>query len=138
MKNKLILFTVCLLLLVSVLGCSWISPFGGSSDSSKSGDTKTEESSTTDDAIDAVVVTKTGVAECDELMAYISQLAKSPDDNYVTKATREFFLNRIREGIKKNVEENKNNPEEMAKHCKEYKTQLETYKAEEDSKKQNQ
>lgn len=138
MKNKLVLYAVFLILLVSVLGCGWISPFGGSSDSTNSGDAKTGETSTVDDTIDAVIVEKTGVAECDELMAYISQLAKSEDDNYVTKATREFFLNRIREGIRKNVEENKGNPEEMAKHCKEYKTQLETYKKEEDAKKQNQ
>ncbi len=129
MKNKIVLSSVFSLMLFVVLGCGWISPFE-SSETSKSSDGK----STSDKAIEAVIVEKTGVPECDELMVYISQLARSPDDNYVTKATREFFLNRIREGIRKNVEENKNNPEEMAKHCKEYKTQLETYKKEEDSK----
>ncbi len=134
MKNKIVFCIVFVMMLVVVLGCSWISPFGGSSESPKTGDSKTEEKSTSDKAIESVIVEKTGVAECDELMSYISELAKSPDDNYVTKATREFFLNRIRESIKQNVEENKGKPEELAKNCKEYKIQLETYKKEEDSK----
>lgn len=133
MKNKIVLCAVSLIMLFMVLGCSWISPFSGS-ETSKSGDSKTAEKSTSDTVIESVLVEKTGVAECDELMSYISELAKSQDDDYVTKATREFILNRIRESIRKNVEENKGNPEEMAKNCKEYKTQLETYKAEEDSK----
>src|SRR5687768_5746196 len=107
MKNKIVLCIVFAMLLVVVLGCGWLNPFGGSSDSPKTGDSKTEEKSASDTAIEAVIVEKTGVAECDELMSYISELAKSPDDNYVTKATREFFLNRIRESIKQSVEENK-------------------------------
>lgn len=135
MKNKIVVFAVSFIMLFAVLGCSSINPFGGSTETPKTGDTKTEEKSTVDKTIDAVVVEKTGVQECDELMAYVSQLAQSPDDNYVTKATREFFLNRIRENIRKSVEENKGKPEELAKNCKEYKTQLETFKAEEDSKK---
>jgi hypothetical protein len=134
MKNKIVLCVVLAMMLVVVLGCGWINPFSGSSESPQTGDSKTDGKSTSDKALESVIVEKTGVPECDELMSYISRLAQSPDDNYVAKATREFFLNRIRESIRKNVEENKNDPEQMAKHCKEYKTQLETYKQEEDSK----
>jgi hypothetical protein len=137
MKNRFILLAAISLLLMAVLGCSWINPFSGSSETPKTVDSKTtEEKSTSDKAIESVIVEKTGIPECDELRDYISELAKSKDDNYVTKATREFFLNRISESIRKNIEENKDKPEELAKNCKEYKTQLETFKKDEDSKKE--
>lgn len=138
MKNKIVLFAALFMLLFAVLGCSWINPFGGSSETPKTGDAKTEEKSTSDKVIESTLTEKTGVAECDELRDYISKLAQSKDDDYVTKATREVILNRVMEGIKRSVEENKNNPEELAKLCKDYKAQLERFKTEEDTKKAEQ
>ncbi len=135
MKNKIVLCVVFAMMLVVVLGCGWISPFGGSSESSKTGDSKTEGKSTSDNGIDSVIVEKTGVPECDELTAYFSELISSKDDGFMAKATREFIINRYREAIRKSIEDNKGDPEKMAKYCKEYKTQLETFKKEEDSKK---
>ncbi len=132
MKNKLTAMFVSLIFLALVLGCSSINPFAGKTDSSKSSD------STTDSGLESVIVEKTGVPECDELSAYVSKLMSSKDEGYVAKATREFILNRYREGIKKSLEENKDNPEKLAKYCKEYKTQLESYKKDEDEKKEAQ
>ncbi|MCW5958721.1 MAG: hypothetical protein KIS76_01085 [Pyrinomonadaceae bacterium] len=133
MKNNFAFVFVGSIAIFLVLGCSSINPFGGSSsDSSKSGST---EKSTADSAIDAVVVEKTGVKECDELSSYLTTLMSSEDEGYAAKATREFIMNRYREAIKESIEKNKENPEKLAKWCGEYKTQLETYKKDEDAKK---
>lgn len=140
MKNKIILLSVLAILLGLVLGCSSLNPFsGGSKSTDKSASTKPDgEKSTSDEVIEAVVVEKTGVPECDDLIDFISSQAQSSDDNYVAKATREFMFNRIREALRKSIEEDKNKPEELAKKCTEYKTQLETYKAKEDEEKGSQ
>jgi hypothetical protein len=136
MKNKFVLIAAFSILVLAVLGCGWLNPFGKSSESAKKGDAKTEETSTSDSAIDSVIVEKTGVPECDELSAYISKLMSSKDEGYVAKATREFIINRYREAIKESIEKNKENPEKLAKLCTEYKTQLETFKKDEDAKKE--
>ena len=65
----------------------------------------------------------------------LSAEANNPDDNFVTKAIKATVLNKIKESIKKSVEENKNDKVELAKNCREFKTQLEKYKAEEETKK---
>ncbi len=135
MKNRFILLAAISLLLIVIMGCSWISPFSGSSETPKKGDSKTtEEKSTSDKAIESVTVEKTGIPECDELRDSISQLAQSKDEDYLTKAAREIILNRIQESVRKSIEENKDKPEELAKKCKEYKVQLDTYKNKEDGK----
>lgn len=138
MKNKFILLTTLSILILLVLGCGSLNPFGGSSDSSKTENSKTSRSddkTTTDKVVDEVMPEKTGVEECDDLMAYIAKQSQSKDDNYVTRASREFIMNRVRESLRKSIEENKNDPKELAKKCKEYKTQLETYKEKEDAEK---
>lgn len=140
MKNKSVFLAVFTILLAVVLGCGGLNPFGGGSKPAKSGDPAS--SKPVDPAAgepDApVVVEKTGVKECDELMDLIARQAQSKDDNYITKSAREFFLNRIRESLRKSIEEQKGKPEELAKKCTEFKTQLETYKAREDEKKESQ
>lgn len=62
--------------------------------------------------------------------------SESPDDNYVTKAARGYALKKIRESIKKSIEENKNDTVKMAKECKDAKVELDKFKAEEESKNQ--
>jgi hypothetical protein len=139
MKNKFILLTTLSILLLLVLGCGSLNPFSGGSETPKTGDSKTKESgdkTTSDKVVDEVMPEKTGVEECDDLMAYIAKQSQSKDDNYVTRASREFIMNRIRESLRKSIEEDKNNPEELAKKCKEFKTQLETYKEKEDAEKE--
>jgi hypothetical protein len=90
----------------------------------------------TDKAVDtAVGESKIGVPECDEVMDMLAAEANNPDDNFVTKAVKGTVLNRIKESIKTSVEENKNDKVELAKNCREFKTQLQKYKAEEETKK---
>lgn len=142
MKNKFILVSAFSILVLMVLGCGSLNPLSSDSESTSSGDSTSTESGdrTSDDftPTDEIMPEKTGVEECDELMAYIAREAQTKDDNYVTKAAREFFLNRVRESLRKSIEENKNNPEELAKKCKELKTQLEGYKQKEGEQKENQ
>jgi hypothetical protein len=133
MKNKFVFVISLAILLISVLGCRFYNPLAGSSDNSANSSNKT----LSDKAIDSTVGgEKIGIPECDEVVDFFSEQAKSPDDNFVTKATREYFFNSIRESFKQSIEENKNDKEKMAKECRKYKDQLDKFKAEEESKKQ--
>lgn len=133
MKNKFVFLFSLAILFVSVLGCRFYNPLESSSNSA-TGDNQT----LSDKAIDSTVGgEKIGIPECDEVIDFFADQAKSPDDDFVTKATREFFFNKIRESFKQSVEENKGDTEKMAKECRKYKDQLDKFKAEEDSKQKN-
>lgn len=128
----------CTLLIIAVLGCSSINPF---SDKGKSSSPTASNKSLTDKGVDTVVGDETtGVPECDEVMDMIAAEANNPDDGYIVKATKALFLNKIKESIRKSIEENKNKngTADLAKTCTDYKKQLEKYKAEEEAKKKKQ
>lgn len=139
MKNKYGLLLVAAFLFVSVLGCRFYNPLADGADASKNSNSKaskSEDESLTDRTIESTVGgTTTGVVECDELLNSISEQSKNQNDDYVSKATREFFLNRIRDSVRKSIEENKGDKAEMAKNCADYQKQLTKFKAEEDEKK---
>ena len=91
----------------------------------------------TDTAIDTAVGNeKIGVQECDDLLEDLAAIVQKPDDNYVSKATRQYVLSKIRENIKKSIEQNKNDKTQMAKECKEYRGQLDKFKNQEEANKQ--
>ncbi len=139
MNNKFGLTFVFSILLISILGCSSYNPLAGRSDepANTSNTAKTADSSLVDSTIESTVGgTTTGVTECDELLNSISESSKNQNDDYVSKATREFFLNRIRDSVKKSLEENKGDKVGMAKNCADFKNQLVKFKAEEDNKKE--
>jgi hypothetical protein len=115
MKNKSTFIVAILALSFLVLGCGSLNPFSGSSSgSSSSNDNKT----LTDRAVDTAV------------MALVDAEMNNPDDDFVTKAIKATVLNRIKDGIRDSVEQNKTDKTEMAKTCKEFKTQFEKYKTE--------
>jgi hypothetical protein len=114
------------------LGCSSLNPL---SDKGKGG--AASNKSLTDKGIDTVVGEETtGIPECDEVMDMIAAEANNPDDGYIVKATKGLFLNKIKESIKRSVEEskNKNGSADLAKTCRDFKQQLEKYKAEQEAK----
>ena len=128
MKNPInILITG--VLLIATLGCGIV-------DRVQKGVTGSDGSSNSnktlgDRAVDtAVGESKIGVPECDEVMDSINAEMNNPDDDFVTKAVKATVLNRIKDGIRDSVEQNKTDKAEMAKTCKEFKTQLDKYKAE--------
>jgi len=140
MKNKSVALIASLILLISVLGCSFYNPLEGRSDAPKNNDsqtTKSDNKSLSDEAIDTTVgEEKIGVPECDEIIDFFADQSKSEDDDFVTKAARQYALNKVREGFKQSIEENKGDTAKMAKECKEFKIQLDKFKAEDDRKKQ--
>lgn len=131
MKNWLAITALAILMMVA-LGCGSLNPFSGSSSGSSSSNSNR---TLTDDAVDTTVgKSKIGVPECDEVMDLIDAEMNNPDDDFVTKAIKATVLNRIKDGIRDSVEQNKTDTTELAKTCKEFKTQFEKFKAEQQQK----
>jgi hypothetical protein len=132
MKNKFAVTFVISVLAAAVLGCSSLNPL-----SQKGKATPTPKDKTiTDKAVDTTVGDeKIGIPECDEVMDMLTAEANDPNDNFIVKAGKAVFFNKIKESIKKSVEDNKNDSANLAKTCKDYKEQLVKFKAEEDKKK---
>lgn len=131
MKNWLAITALAVLMMVA-LGCGSLNPFSGSSSGSSSSNSNR---TLTDDAVDTTVgKSKIGVPECDEVMDLIDAEMNNPDDDFVTKAIKATVLNRIKDGIRDSVEQNKTDTTELAKTCKEFKTQFEKFKAEQQQK----
>src|SRR5580765_4300691 len=125
MKNKFANVLACTLLIAVVLGCSSINPF---SDKGKGSSPSASNKFLTEEGVDTVVGDETtGVPECDEVMDMIAAEANNPDDGYIVKATKALFLNKIKESIRKSIEESKNNNKnataDLAKTCTDYKKQ---------------
>lgn len=140
MKNRSAVVLVLFILLLSVLGCSSLNPLFGKSEKKPTPTPAASpvDKTLTDKTVDSTVGdVKIGVPECDEVMDMITAEANNPDDNYIVKAGKALFFNKIKESIRESVEKNKNDREELAKNCRDYKVQLEKYKAEEDQKKKN-
>jgi len=142
MKNTFTLAFTLIVLGFAVIGCSSINPLADPKEpantAAPSANRPTAESNrtTTDKVVDSTVGrSKIGVPECDEVMDLIEAEANNPDDNFVTKAVKATVLNRIKDGIRDSVERNKQDTTEMAKTCKEFRTQFDKYKAEETNKK---
>lgn len=90
----------------------------------------------TDKAVDITVgEEKIGVPECDQIISDIKAQANNTEDDYVTKAAKQFVINKITESLKKSLEENKNNPQQLAKDCKDFRAQMDKFKTEEENKK---
>jgi hypothetical protein len=130
MKNfKSILFVAALL--IATLGCGIVDRVQREVTGSETNSNKT----LSDRAVDtAVGESKIGVPECDEVINLINAEMNNPDDDFVTKAVKATVLNRIKDGIRDSVERNKTDTTELAKTCKEFKTQFDKYKTEQQQK----
>ena len=130
MKNKFVFAVSTAVLFISVLGCSFYNPLESSSNT-----TTNDNRTLSDKAINSTIGEgKIGVPECDEIIDFFADQAKSPDDDFVTRAAREYALNTIRESFKQSIEEHKGDKAAMAKECRKFKTQLDKFKAEDNSK----
>ena len=92
----------------------------------------------TDKGIDALAGDETtGIPECDEIFVFMAAQANDPNDNFVTKALKATFFNSIKKQIKQAINDNKDKKDTaaIADKCKDFKKQLEKFKAEEDQKK---
>ncbi len=135
MKSAISLFLALAMVVGAGLGCGMIGRIQEKVTGSEGGGSSNSNKNLTDKAVDtAVGESKIGVPECDEVMDAITAELNNSDENFVTKAIKATVLNRIKDGIKQSVEDNKTDKVEMAKTCKEFKTQFEKYKAEEQKK----
>ncbi len=133
MKNKITLLLVITLVLGTGLGCSWMNPFSGASSG-----TTTERGSRTvsDTAVDATVGEELiGIEECDAIVTELTTPAENSEEGYIVKAFRQYYVNTIRESIRKSIEENKSDPEKLRTECVKIKAQLDKFRAEEEAKK---
>ena len=132
MKNQFQLFAALTIILTVSLGCGLISRSSETASEPGANSNKT----LTDKAVDKTVgQSKIGVPECDEVVDAIEAELNNSEDDFVTKAVKATVLNRIKDSIKQSVEENKSDTVELAKTCREFKTQFDKYKAEEQNKK---
>ena len=128
MKNGFTAILSLFLLLSISLGCGLVDRI----QESATGPSASNANKTiTDKAVDTTVgESEIGVPECDEVMDMLTAEANNPDDNFVTKAVKATFLNRIKDSIRESVEKNKSDKVELAKNCREFKAQLIKFKAE--------
>ncbi len=127
-RDDLILISLCGIFLVA--GCSSIGKSLSGGGNSGANTNRPATSSTPDLSEET-----TGVPECDEVMNMLTAEANNPDDGYIAKAIKATFLNKIRDSVKKSIEENKTDKVALAKNCKDFKAQLEKYKADENANK---
>lgn len=145
MKNKFALVTAGGFLLLMVLGCMCGSnPFSGSkaperSTSTNQGSQGDKDKTITDKAVDVAVGEQTtGIPECDAVMSFIEREANNPNDDVVTKAIKATVFNRIKEELRKNIEQNQTDKEQMTRNCQELMKNLEQFKTEQQNKEQQQ
>lgn len=127
-QNPVFLFFALALLLSAGLSCRFLDQASGS-------DNANANKTLTDKAVDtAVGQEKIGIPECDEVMDLLTAEANNPDDNFVVKAAKGVVVNKIKETIRKSLEENKSDRAQMAKDCTQAKAEFEKYKAEQQRK----
>lgn len=133
-KNRISFFIVCLVLLTVVLGCSSINPLSEKSNTTTS---SSANKSLTDKGVDAVVGEgTTGIPECDEVLNLIAAETNNPDDGYIAKAGKAVVLNKIKEAVRRSIEEAKanNGNADLVQTCREFKTQIQKFKSEPEAK----
>lgn len=121
------------LILLVTLGCGLVGRVQNAvTESESNSDSNVNSNKTlTDKAIEtAVGEGKTGIAECDEAIDFLTAQANNPDDNFVTKAIKTTALNTLKERVKQEIEKRNTNKTELAKMCREFKSNMESSVAE--------
>jgi hypothetical protein len=135
MKNKFSFLAVIIIGMALFLGCGIterVQKAVEGESNSKSGSSSNK--SVGDKAIESTLGDKIGIAECDEVIEVFTEQAKSPDDDFITKATKEVIFSKIKDEFKKSMEENKTDKVQLAKDCKMYLEQLKKFQAEDAAK----
>lgn len=129
MKNKLNVLLILPLIVFTALGCGLVQRIQrtAAGDSSNSQPVASDSNkSLTDRAIEDVADGETtGVPECDEVIRIFADQSRSEDDNWATKATRDYVIGQIKKSFRESIEQNKGDKEKMAQQCRDYKVQLE-------------
>lgn len=142
MRKNLFAVTALLALIFVVVGCGSLNPFRGkeSPAGGKDSPSTSEPQIGTEPSSGAPVSTgeTSGIPECDEAIDIINRETNKPDDNFISRAAKSTILNRVKDEIKKAVDDSKargnSNTEDLVKTCREFRDQLERSLAEEKSK----
>ena len=111
MNIKLILIKTTFVTIISASGCSYLP-----GDSNKS---------VSEQAVDQTVgAEKIGIPECDALFDELARFAEDPNDNFATRAAKRAAANSLRDKVKQRIEQKKSDKAQVAKDCREYKTQF--------------
>ena len=122
MSTKNNLASALLILALGSLGCGYL---GGA----ESTPTANSNQSVTDRAINSTIGrSNVGIPECDQVLDAIETELNNPDDNFVVKAAKAAALNRIKDSIRLELEQNTNNAD-VAAACREFKVQFDRFKA---------
>jgi hypothetical protein len=125
MKNKYPLSAALAVLVFSGLGCGFLSGGSGTEPTGNS------NQSVSDRAINSTIGrSNVGIPECDQVLDAIETELNNPDDNFVVKAAKATALNQIKDSIRLKIEENANKAD-LANMCREFKTQVDRYRSEE-------
>ena len=131
MKNKLNLLFVLTLIVFAALGCGLVERVqktvtgdGQTSQPTVSDSNKSLADKTIEEIADGET---TGVSECDDVIKIFADQSKSPDDNWMTKATRDYVIGQIKKSFRESLEQNKGDKKKMAEQCGDYKKQLEKH-----------
>lgn len=133
MKNTIFATFAIAILLVVGLGCSSINPLADekakpantSNSATKTNANANSNKSLTDKAIEtAVGEGKTGVPECDEIVDMLAAYGNNPDDNFAIRAVKSVVANKIKDELKRVIEENQTDKVELAKACREVKVEF--------------
>lgn len=122
MKTELGITAVLAALLAFLTGCSLIKP---SSPNGKTNNNQTLTEKAIDTAIPDAAV---GIPECDEIMKMLTDQANDPNDNFAQKTAKRMFANKVKDGIKRTVDEHKGDNTEIAKTCKAFKVQIQRFR----------
>ena len=125
MRNKITTLFAISLLLFTVLGCGSLNPLSGI------GSSESDKADASNPSGETLGVDRVGIEECDAVIDELSAQASSPDDGYIVKSIKGYYVDKIREALKKSVEENKGDPEKLRAECVKFKAQLDKYRAEE-------
>ena len=135
MKNKFNFGLILIAIIGISLGCSRISESLTGSDNAAPQTTNSNKSiidQTTENIADGET---TGIVECDEVMRIIGDQSKNSDDDWATKAAKDYFIGQIKKSFRESLKENKDDQAKMAEQCRDFKKDLEKNLKEEKEKK---
>lgn len=121
MNKKLILIFAISTFITLFSGCSYI-------DQAREMTNSNSNKSIVEKGVDSVQgEKKIGVKECDDFMDELEKSNKKEGEDMVSEAARRYFVNEMRDKMRRSIEENKKDPTKQAQECKEYKDQYDRW-----------
>lgn len=134
MKNAFTSSIAVALILMVGIGCGLPGRAQRSATEKQDGTAANDNKSLADKGLDiAMGDKKIGIPECDEVVDLLNREIENPDDDFVTKAVKKTALNKFKEKFKESIDNNNSNKADMASTCREFKQNLEMYKAQDES-----